>query len=253
MDQQEMIFHMPHRNARLLVLIAFFALSTVIAFCQPKLRVIGGFKFDYGTVYSNRTLKKEIMLKNDGTDTLIITSPSSSCGCTVAMISESQSHIPPDSTGRMSVSFDPSRFSGSVTKGISFETNDPKQAHAHIDFTVKVSKAIEISAEYLPFPDAKVDSVSEAEYILKNVTDKPMKILSILAKSNADTVESKSCIVTAEIDKKVIEPNDFATIKFSLRPTKKGISKGNIVIDTDSPDVPRISTRFFSLAKAKTQ
>jgi hypothetical protein len=233
---------MPRHIIHLIFLIALFASCSAITFCQPKLKVIGGFNPDYGTIYSNQPMKKEIILKNVGTDTLTIGAPSSSCGCTVAKMNDG--NIPPDSTGKLFISFDPSRFSGSVTKGISFETNDPNQAHVHIDFTVRVSKAYEISADYLSFPNAAVDSVWEEEYTLKNVTEKPMKILSLL---------STSYILTAEIDKKVIEPKDYATIRCRVRPTTKGIFKGNINIDTDCPDIPHISTRFFGFAKAKAK
>jgi hypothetical protein len=236
--------YMQRHSNRLLLLFVFLAFGALIAVSQPKLVIVGGLNFDYGTVYSNQLLKKQITLKNEGTDTLIVSDVSSSCGCTVALISPEGTHIPPDSTSWISVSFDPSRFSGPVTKGISFDSNDPKHAHSHIEFTVNVSKAIEISNDVLTFPNVLVDSLYEDQYTVKNVTNKPMKILSIV---------STTFVATAEIDKKVIEPNDYATVKCRVRPTSKGVFKGNINIDTNCPDMPHISTRIFGLAKAKAQ
>ncbi|MFI5251577.1 MAG: DUF1573 domain-containing protein [Bacteroidota bacterium] len=230
----------PRYIAFLVVLGAIVFLQPSGLIGQPKLKIIDGTKIDYGTIFSNEIMKREIKIKNEGTDTLTVTSVSSSCGCTVALVSND--HIPPQGSGKISVSFDPERFSGKVSKGISFETNDPKQHHAHIDFTVNISKIIELSNDYITFPNSRVDSIVQTDYTLKNLTDRPIKILSIL---------STSYLLSAESDKKVINPNEIATITCILRPRERGVIKGNIKIDTDNPNIAHISTRFFALVKPK--
>ena len=240
MDQPQIKNIMNHQTGRLTAYIVLLLVTALPLAAQPKMKIVEGTKLDYGTIYSNELMRHELTVKNEGKDTLSVSDISSSCGCTVAMVSKN--HIPPKGEGKISISFDPSRFSGTVSKAISFETNDPANPHGHVEFTVNVSKVIEVSEDYITFPGAVVDSTTEVVYGLKNVTDRPIRILSIL---------STSPIVSAESDTKIIAPQQAAKITASLRSSEKGIFKGNIKIDTDNPNVAHISTRFFALVKSK--
>lgn len=224
-------------------LFSFFILLCLAAAAQlrsqPKLRIEEGLQPDFGDIYTNEVLQKSLHLVNDGNDTLVISGVSASCGCTSVLASSD--HIPPQGTGEVKISFNPERFSGPQTKAISFETNDPRMPHAHIDFSVHIKKVLEISREYLTFPSAHVDSQSIDELIIKNVSAAPVKILAV-------TTTSPFMYVTPV--KTTIRPNDSATLTCMFLPKSRGLVRGNIVIETDNILVPKISTRFFALVKA---
>jgi len=89
---------------------------------QPRLALEQGI-FDFGTVERGVPVDHTFHLPNRGSAELRVDHVKSSCGCTVAVVSERE--IPPGGEARVSVTLDTARLGGRTTKTVSVYTNDP--------------------------------------------------------------------------------------------------------------------------------
>lgn len=80
-------------------------------------------RFEFGTVERGMHVEHTFGLPNRGTATLRIEQVKSSCGCTVAVISDRD--VPPGREGRVAVTLDTARLAGPTTKVVNVYTNDP--------------------------------------------------------------------------------------------------------------------------------
>ncbi len=222
------------------IVTALSLLLSATAFSQPKMKIPTGDKFTFGDIVMTSKVEKSITIKNLGKDTLIISDIGATCGCTAAMMSNNR--IAPRESGMLNVTFDASRFSGLVEKGVNFHTNDPKNQVVSLKFTANVVRVIELDPEYLMFSHGVVDSPMTVEVTIKNISEKPIKILS---------VKSASGIITTNLSTKVIEPNQEAQLECTLTPKTAGTTKGYIELKTDNPKLRSHNIRFFAFAKSK--
>jgi len=79
--------------------------------------------FDFGTVDRGARVDHTFRVPNRGGATLRIDHVKSSCGCTVAVLSERE--VPPGGEARVAVSLDTARLAGRTTKTVNVYTNDP--------------------------------------------------------------------------------------------------------------------------------
>jgi Protein of unknown function (DUF1573) len=79
--------------------------------------------FDFGTVERGARVEHTFRLMNRGATLLRIEQVKSTCGCTVAVLSERD--VPPGSEGRVAVTLDTAKLAGRTTKIVSVYTNDP--------------------------------------------------------------------------------------------------------------------------------
>jgi hypothetical protein len=218
-----------------MVLILLMMMAAGVVFTQPKLVIEGGKKFDLGDLYTSQPAKHVVTLRNAGTDTLLVYEVSATCGCTGTMMSND--HIPPGGTGALAISFDPSKFSGKVEKGLSFRTNDTSAARNHLTFTANIVKVLTVEPDYVVFSRLYSDSTSTQEIVIDNDTDGPVRILSI-------SVMPENLTVVASDTK--IESGNEIKLTCTFKGGKPGTHKGTIEIRTDHPRVPVLDVRFFA-------
>lgn len=210
-------------------------LFPVILLCQPKISLVGDSNLDFGEVTNFSEVKRLVTIKNIGTDTLVISNVSSSCGCTAALMSND--HIPPTDSAALSITFNAKQFSGIIRKKITMQTNDTSRPRVEIGFTANVVRYLELSPEYL-FLRAVKDSTTSKTITIKNVGQETVKFLSV--------VSSIDELVT-NLSNNSIEPGKEITLSVTIQP-KANIS-GNIDIKTDHPKIPSFSIRFFTWIK----
>jgi hypothetical protein len=211
-----------------------------ILYGQAKFNLVGGIKFDFGEVNLGTTVQRILTIKNDGTDTLIITNVSASCGCTGTLLSND--HITPGDSGALSISFNSKKFSGKVEKAVTMNTNDPQNKKVRIIFVANIVTILEFEPEYLFFR-SKPDSETTQMLTLKNSSPEPLRILSV--KSDLESV-------SLSVSENEIEPGKIAKLTASLHPRAPGTIKGNIEIKTDNPKVSRFNVRVVALITGKT-
>jgi hypothetical protein len=82
------------------------------------------YQYDFGKVTQGEKISHTFIFENKGTTNLIITSASTTCGCTVSKYNTKP--IPPGSTGNLEVVFDTSGRDGMQTKTITVKSNASK-------------------------------------------------------------------------------------------------------------------------------
>jgi hypothetical protein len=213
-------------------------LMPCLLYSQPAITITGGTEFTFGAIATAAPVERLLTLRSTGTDTLVIEDVIALCGCTGTLLSED--HIAPGDSGLLSISFNPSTFSGHIAKSVHLRTNDPAAAEITINFTAEVGKALEYDPAYV-FVKTLVDSITTATITLSNVGDKPVRLRS---------VRSTSDLVTVSTSDTEIEPGKEAMITTSFTSKLAGTFTGNIEIATDHALQPRLSIRYRAWVKA---
>ena len=107
------------------VLLAGSGLSPVRAADPPKGPRIAAepVVFDFGKVLAQKTLHKDFVIKNFGTEDLEIERVSTTCGCTV--VEEPPKVVKPGQSAVLKIRFDTRAYSGRVERKILVQSNDP--------------------------------------------------------------------------------------------------------------------------------
>jgi hypothetical protein len=79
--------------------------------------------FDFGKVLSQKTLHKDFVIRNFGTEDLDIERVSTTCGCTVA--EEPPKVVKPGQSAVLKIRFETRSYSGRVERKILVQSNDP--------------------------------------------------------------------------------------------------------------------------------
>jgi|ERR1035437_662889 hypothetical protein len=82
------------------------------------------YQYDFGKVAEGEKISHTFIFDNKGTTNLIITSASTTCGCTVSKYNTKP--IPPGASGNLEVVFDTSGRDGMQTKTITVKSNASK-------------------------------------------------------------------------------------------------------------------------------
>ena len=213
-------------------------LCAPFCFSQPKLLIVEGTSPNFGDIYTP-TAERFLTLKNIGTDTLIISGVSTSCGCTAALVSND--HIAPKESGTVSIRFDAKRFSGPVVKAVSWNTNDSTHKHVNINFTANVIKSLECDPEYFFF-STTIDSTEVKTVTIQNSSSRTIHIHSVTPSSN---------FISVTLSDTELEPNEEATLTGTIHPTEAGTVRGSIEIATDFSLYPKVSVGFFAYTKPR--
>jgi Protein of unknown function (DUF1573) len=79
--------------------------------------------FDFGKVLTEKTLHKDFVIRNVGTEDLDIERVSTTCGCTVA--EEPPKLVKPGQSAVLKIKFETRTYSGRVERKILVQSNDP--------------------------------------------------------------------------------------------------------------------------------
>ena len=118
---------------------------------------------DAGTVAKGDKIEADFVVKNLGTQDLIISDARPSCGCTVASFDKT---IKPGQSGKIVATVDTKNFSGPITKTVSVTSNDPETPQIALMIKAIVKPYVEvIPQEFVRFSAIKGDSAT-ADVIL---------------------------------------------------------------------------------------
>ena len=79
--------------------------------------------FDFGKVLTQKTLHKDFVIRNFGTEDLDIEKVSTTCGCTVA--EEPPKVVKPGQSAVLKIKFETRTYAGPVERKILIQSNDP--------------------------------------------------------------------------------------------------------------------------------
>jgi hypothetical protein len=230
-----------HRCLNISTLIVWSVFLASIAVSQPKLSVVGGLEPDFGDVPNFTSTKHRVILKNTGTDTLILSEIGTSCGCTATLLSND--HIPPNDSANLDVTFDAERFAGQrVTKRISMVTNDETQTAVAINFKVNVVNIVDLSPKYFYIRTTE-NAPTTGALTITNTSDRTIHI---------SNVRSNQEIFVPSINIQTLSPGDSATISVTFTPQRRGTLNGNIELTIDHPLAKQVNIRCFGFVTSAT-
>ncbi|HXG01422.1 MAG TPA: DUF1573 domain-containing protein, partial [Bacteroidota bacterium] len=155
----------------------YLALSFVaagLAYAQPKIEIVGGTSFNFGTIYRGKIAERVVVVKNTGTETLQIGQIQASCGCTGTVISNSS--IPPGKTGEIKITFNSTNFSDSVRKSVTIHSNALNAPQLVLQFSGYVVQEISVSPPQFWFRDAEVGRPAWASVRITNNSTEPVTL-----------------------------------------------------------------------------
>lgn len=210
-----------------------------LAQAQPKLEMVGGLKFDLGSVYRGTMAERRITLKNNGTDTLIISRVDVSCGCTGTMVSND--HIAPGDTGSLLITFNSKNFRGPVHKTVTVNSNDPGQPQALVQFEGTVVEDIVVTPEYLWFQDAEIGTKNTRILTIKN--DGKAGLLLKTFKSDLKGL-------TLTLPAGAVQPGASVQLPVVYTPTEANpVLAERMTITTSDPHQPEIVVAVYGNAR----
>lgn len=222
---------------RLLSLMLLFVLAVIHLSAQPKIEFVGGETIDWKDVSpKDNPLHKDVVIKNAGTEKLIIKEVKPTCGCTTAPLDKYE--LNPGETTTMKVTLNLGSSSGKVLKTIRVHSNDPTAAMKIISLKANVIRPIEIKpATYIVFDNPKVGTESTSKFFIKNNTQKPIKLSDF--KTDPQTLQINL------IGEKILQPNEEIEVIARIKPTQTGYLNAYIKMKTNEPDTPELEIRCY--------
>ncbi len=188
-------------------------------------------EYNWGTAFEGDKVVHVFSFTNTGDGELVIDKVSSSCGCTVALLSEKV--IPPGEKGEIKATFDSTRRAGKQTKTITVQSNDPNEPSAKLTITGLIKKYIEVKPDPL-----NLGTVFRGEPVTQTIRIIPPKTLPNF---KITKVESNQPYLVAEVENPGSWGERF-TAKFrNLFKKKSGEEKEEVGIPitvTLKPDAP---------------
>jgi hypothetical protein len=103
--------------------------------------------FDFGSIAKGSRVTHNFWFENTGTDTLIVTKVTPTCGCTSTR--KGMIVVPPQGHSSIDVIFDSGKFNGKVTKSIKIECNDALSPYLDLRFKATINNPLQ-TLEYSP-------------------------------------------------------------------------------------------------------
>jgi len=193
--------------------------------------------YDFHSVIQGKTVAHSFTFRNTGDAAATITRVSSSCGCTVANVSDKI--IPPGKSGTIKAAFDSSDFYGPVSKEV-FVYLGNQQKPAYI-LTMKglVIEELVITPRQVNLGSVKAGVRKEVTVELENKGNKTVKITSLKTELPQATVSS---------GKKTLKPGEKTSLKISVIPrTDNRFVNGYLTITTNSQGKAEKSVPIFGV------
>jgi hypothetical protein len=203
---------------------------------KAQLKVLEGNEISFGKIYQTGEKVHEVLtLKNIGNENISIKNVHTSCGCTVASVSDSL--ITPGKQTTVQVEFNPIGYIGDVTKYIYIVNSDPRNQVVEVKMTGYVAYALQPTPSYIAFYNARVGKLDSTGITLNNTSDETMRITK---------VEMPSDELTYKLDKKTLKPGEFTDLELYLNSKKMEDVNGEIQIFTTSEIQPLLQLRVFA-------
>lgn len=216
---------------KLIFLVTFFLFSILI-FAQPKLEIVGGDTYNWGTVKpTDDPLKAKVKIRNAGSKLLKITEVKPGCGCTTAPLDKSE--LNPGEEATLDITLRIGGAGNQVTKSIRISSNDPTEPNKYLFLKATVFHPISLSpTQYFTFNEMTVGKESTAKLTLKNNTDHEVKL---------SNVEFTPADLSLNLPKeKILKPGETFDLIAKVIPQKKGYFNCTVKIKTTDPDMKEL-------------
>ncbi len=215
-------------------LLAFAVILIVpfLAFSQPKLEIVGGDSYDWGTVKPTQDpLSAKIKIRNAGTELLKITEVKPGCGCTTAPLDKNE--LKPGEEATLDVKLRIAGYSGNVVKSIRIASNDPQNPNKYLYLKANIFHPISVTpTSYLAFNEMTVGKEATSKVTIKNNTNESITLSDIQVSPEN---------LTVNLPKKLtLKAGESFEVVAKVVPEKKGYFNCTIKIKTSNPDQKEI-------------
>lgn len=228
-------------NIRYPILALTLFLAALSSVAQPKIEIVSGTSIDMGSVYGGEVVEKMAVIRNAGSDTLVISDVKAQCGCTATLMSDKV--LAPNDTGKLSISFNTSGRNGHQSKQVYVMSNDPANPKMTISFSADVMSVLEINPKVLAFDKSKVDSVYTKTVTIAN----PSQTESV----NILEVKSDLPSIKTTLMKNKLMPGEETQMQVTINPTKSGTMNGKIEMMTDHKRQAKFDIGVFAFVSKK--
>lgn len=163
--------------------------------------------YDFHSVIQGKTVAHSFTFRNTGDAAATITRVSSSCGCTVANVSDKV--IPPGKSGAIKAAFDSSDFYGPVTKEVFVYLGDQQKPAYILTMKGLVIEELVITPRQINLGSVKAGVRKEVTVAMENKGNKTIKITSLKTELPQTTINSR---------KQTLKPGEKTAIKVTVIP-----------------------------------
>lgn len=197
-------------------------------------------EFDFGTVEQGNSVDHVFVVKNTGTDPLLIDRVQTSCGCTAAVTSAKT--ILPNETGTIKTTFNSARFNGEINKTITVYSNDSDEPAVRLTIKGKVlTDVVVVPQRELFFGLVEYKKPVSKSFLLTQGGDKPLEVKKV----ECDLAFAKTEILAgAAGDKKTYQVIVTITEKAPV-----GRFEGMVKIHTNLASNPVIERQVIGVVK----
>ena len=225
-----MLIYLIGNNMKIYSVFALLVIFTSSVLAQPKIEIVGGFAKNWGAVTpKDSPLKTNLVIKNVGTDPLLISKLKPSCGCTTAPLKKSE--LKPGESTDVEITFNVASNTGPVKKTITIETNDPNNAHINYLLQAEVVRPLTIlPSSYMTFNTMQVGMEGKAQVKVKNTSNESITIMD----PKTEPAEMKVNLN----GKKKLKPGEEYELVVKVTPKKAGPLNTKLSFKTSSVDFP---------------
>lgn len=209
-------------------------------YAQPKCEIVGGNTYDWGTVNPSDTpLKCKIVVKNSGTDTLVITEVKPGCSCTAAPISKKL--IAPNDTASLDITLNLNGHNTNVVKTLAIASNDPTTNLQIVYLKANVFYPLEITpTQYFVFNEMFVGIKKDAKLSFKNLTKESITLYDF---------EAPATVQLNVMGKKILAPGEQLELVATANPNKSGYFGGTIKFKTNNEHMKEVALQCYGSVK----
>lgn len=227
-----------HRFLRLIAVFTIYCLPA-IGLAQPKLSIVIGDTYDWGTVTDvNTPLTAKIELKNIGTQELIIDEVKPGCGCTTAPLEKKR--LMPDESTFMNVTLNvgPSNI-GQVMKNIYIYSNSVPYTTQTLIIKAFIQRPLQPDPIYMTLPPLTVGKETQTTFKIKNTQKKTVTLLEYAPNNKAVVLTWKKSYT--------FQPEEEVQIPVKIKPTgdQIGYFQAILFFKTDHPDQKQFEVNMY--------
>lgn len=202
-------------------------LSTILALlvsapaiCQPKITVVGHDTINVGKIFNTGDhITRTFRVMNTGDRTLHIKGVRTTCGCTIALVSDSL--IAPGHKSEINVDFNPAGYSGNVTKYVYVMSDDSTAPMTTLQLQMEIAYALRANPDFISFENAKTGKPDTASVILTNISDDELDIVA---------VETSSRTLTSNFREIRLKSGKALDFNYTLREKEPGRMSGRFLL-----------------------
>jgi len=185
---------------KLLLLLCLFLVLPLSAVAAPEV-ASEVLNYTFSDVAQGDKVSYTFRFKNSGDEMLEISSVSSSCGCTAALLSSKM--IAPGDMGEIHATFDSSRFRGKVSKTITMNSNAALHPQVFFKLEGTVIELLGISTNRISWVWQAADQTGTSQVLITNQSKQTITL-------QAPTATSPQ--LTATLDKLELLPGEKASL-----------------------------------------